>query len=231
MYSDKEGDYEYRDMVDQLNEVIPKYEETYDILLCGDMNASLHRDDRRRDSIFKNFTIESNLILPTNYPNDFTFHHHNEKVKSQIDYILLKGKTLNLQPRVSIMLFDAINTSDHTLIKVEITTQISKWAPKSAKFYTKTAWDKCNSDEYKKIIQTEIGKHKNTIKLSVADRIAKLENTLHKAERKSIPKYRRLKTLKSVGRGIWNRNIDQASKESKKAHWIWKNKGKSNSST
>ena len=104
-------------------------------------------------------------------------------------------------------------------------------APKSAKFYTKTAWDKCNSDEYKKIIQTEIGKHKNTIKLSVADRIAKLENTLHKAERKSIPKYRRLKTLKSVGRGIWNRNIDQASKESKKAHWIWKNKGKSNSST
>ena len=101
MYSDKEGDYEYRDMVDQLNEVIPKYEETYDILLCGDMNASLHRDDRRRDSIFKNFTIESNLILPTNYPNDFTFHHHNEKVKSQIDYILLKGKTLNLQPTTS----------------------------------------------------------------------------------------------------------------------------------
>jgi uncharacterized protein (UPF0248 family) len=46
-----------------------------------------------------------------------------------------------------------------------------------------------------------------TIKLSVADRIATLENTLHKAGRKSIPKYRRLKTLKSVGRGIWNRNI------------------------
>jgi hypothetical protein len=39
------------------------------------------------------------------------------------------------------------------------------------------------------------------------------------------------KTLKSVGRGIWNRNIDQASKEVRKAHWIWKNKGKSNSST
>jgi hypothetical protein len=63
--------------------------------------------------------------------------------------------------------------------------------------------DKCNSDEYKKIIQTEIRKQKNTIKLSVADRIATLENTLHKAGRKSIPKYRRLKTLKSVGRRIW----------------------------
>jgi hypothetical protein len=58
----KEGDYEYRDMMDQLNEVIQKYEETY-ILLCGDMNASLHRDDRRRDRIFKNITIERKLIL------------------------------------------------------------------------------------------------------------------------------------------------------------------------
>jgi hypothetical protein len=84
MYSDKEGDYEYSDMVDQLNEVIPKYEETYDTLLCGDMNASLHRDDRRRDSIFKNFTIESNLILPTNYPIDYTFHHHNGKGNSLV---------------------------------------------------------------------------------------------------------------------------------------------------
>ena len=91
-------------------------------------------------------------------------------------------------------------------------------APKSAKIYTKPAWDKCNSDEYKKIKQTEIRKQKNTIKLSIADRIATLENTLHKAGRKSIPKYRRLKTLKSVGRGIWNRSIDQASKEAKKAH-------------
>ena len=67
--------------------------------------------------------------------------------------------------------------------------------------------------------------------IATSPRIATLENTLHKAGRKSIPKYRRLKTLKSVGRGIWNRNIDQASKEVRKAHWIWKNKGKSNSST
>ena len=114
------------------------------------------------------------------------------------------------------MPFDAINTSDHTLIKVEITTQISKLAPKSTKIYTKPAWDKCNSDEYKKIIQTEIRKQQNTIKLSVADRIATLENTLHKAGRKSIPKYRRLKTPKSVGRGIWNHNIDKHPKRLEK---------------
>jgi hypothetical protein len=64
--------------------------------------------------------IESNLILPTNYPIDFTFHHHNGKSKSQIDYILFKRKTLNLQPRVSIIPFDAINTSDHTAFSAAV---------------------------------------------------------------------------------------------------------------
>jgi hypothetical protein len=29
---------------------------------------------------------------------------------------------------------------------------------------------------------------------------------------------------------LQNRNIDQASKEARKAHWIWKNKGNSNGS-
>jgi hypothetical protein len=38
-------------------------------------------------------------------------------------------------------------------------------------------------------------------------------------------------SLKAVGRGKWNHNIDQASKEARKAHWIWKNKGNSNGST
>jgi hypothetical protein len=116
------------------------------------------------EKMLENMHKDFNLILPTNYPIDFTFHHHNGKGKSQIDYILFKGKTLNLQPSVPIIPFDAINTSDHTLIKVEITTQISKLAPKSAKIYTKPAWDKCNSDEYKKIIQTEIRKQKKHYK-------------------------------------------------------------------
>jgi hypothetical protein len=103
-------------------------------------NTAIPRDDRRRDHIFKKFTVESNLILPTNYPIDSTFHHHNGKGKSQIDYILFKGKTLNLQPSVSIMPFDAINTSDHTLIKVEITTQISKFSFKQNIIYLRFAF-------------------------------------------------------------------------------------------
>jgi exonuclease III len=49
----KEGDYEYKDNLDQLQEIIQKYDNSYQIIICGDMNASLHRDDRRRDNYLK----------------------------------------------------------------------------------------------------------------------------------------------------------------------------------
>jgi hypothetical protein len=45
---------------------------------------------------------------------------------------------------------------------------------------------------------------------------------LHTAASKAIPKYRTLKKLKKVGRGIWNRNIALTSKESKQLFKRWK---------
>jgi exonuclease III len=36
----KEGDYEYKDNLDQLQEIIQKYDNSYQIIVCGDMNAS-----------------------------------------------------------------------------------------------------------------------------------------------------------------------------------------------
>jgi hypothetical protein len=74
-----------------------------------EISHSLYVHWSNRNRIHVKFTVESNLILPTNYPIDFTFHHHNGKGKSQIDYILFNGKTLNLQPSVSIMPFEKSN--------------------------------------------------------------------------------------------------------------------------
>jgi exonuclease III len=73
----KEGDYEYKDNLDQLQEIIQKYDNSYQIIICGDMNASLHRDDRRRDNLFRNFIHENGLKLANNHPERPTFFHHN----------------------------------------------------------------------------------------------------------------------------------------------------------
>jgi exonuclease III len=51
---DNKNSYEqYIDTLAQLEEIIDKYQsDGYQIIICGDMNASQNRDDRSRDKIF-----------------------------------------------------------------------------------------------------------------------------------------------------------------------------------
>jgi hypothetical protein len=58
-----------------------------------------------------------------------------------------------------------------------------------------------------------------------------LDQMLHKAGAKAIPKYREIKSLKTCGKGIWNSKISQKSKEAKRANWQWKNSRKTNSNS
>ena len=47
---------------------------------------------------------------------------------------------------------------------------------------------------------------------------------MNKAGAKSIPYYRKLKALKTTGKGIWNKKISVAAQEAKSAHRKWKDK-------
>ena len=44
-------------VLDELSEIIEKYRSIYDIIIGGDMNASLHRSDRNitHDTVFTDF--------------------------------------------------------------------------------------------------------------------------------------------------------------------------------
>ncbi|CAC5396047.1 unnamed protein product [Mytilus coruscus] len=77
------GDLDYKDTMDQISEIIEKYKDSYQTIICGDMNASLHRDNRRRDQNLKEFMINNNLSLGNRYPTATTFFHHNGKKISQ----------------------------------------------------------------------------------------------------------------------------------------------------
>ena len=41
----KEVDEQYKDTLEQISEIIQKFKDTHNMLICGDMNASLHRDN------------------------------------------------------------------------------------------------------------------------------------------------------------------------------------------
>jgi len=71
---------DYQAILDELIEILEKYKVTCDIILGGDMNASLHREGSlSRDKIFRNFLDEANLFLPKNCKKPNTFHHYNGK--------------------------------------------------------------------------------------------------------------------------------------------------------
>jgi len=115
----------YNESLDQISKLLEKYS-SHRIILIGDMNASLHRDDRQRDKNLKNFTETNNRHLPENYPIKPTFFHHNGKYSSQIDYVLCDPEMLELSPDVEIHDMSPLNTSDHTLITVSFHINVEK---------------------------------------------------------------------------------------------------------
>ncbi|CAC5405366.1 unnamed protein product [Mytilus coruscus] len=70
------------------------------------------------------------------------------------------------------------------------------------KIYTRPNWKKCDKSVYKSTIENSLGKTsgQNNKPNNVESRIQKLESALHMTGKKSIPNYRKLKTLKSVGK-------------------------------
>ena len=100
----------YSESLEQISELLEKYS-SHSIILIGDMNASLHRDDRQRDK---------------NYPIKPTFFHHNRRYSSQINYVLCDPEMLELSPDVEIHDMSPLNTSDHTLIIVSFHINVEK---------------------------------------------------------------------------------------------------------
>ncbi|CAC5403356.1 unnamed protein product [Mytilus coruscus] len=171
----KHGDELYIDIHSQIEKIIEKYHHIgYQVMLCGDMNASLFRDDRPRDKRFKCFIENNGLCLTDNYPKAPTFYHHNGVMSSQI------------------------------------AQRMPNWA-------------RCDKEKYQEAIRESVT-NTDTVNLdNASSEISILVDLLHSAGRKSIPNYRETITVKTVGRGIWNKEISNASKLSKLAFFEWKN--------
>ena len=80
---------EYIMVLDELAEIVTKYRNSSDILIGGDVNASIHRTKlNSRDVDFQKFLMELNLKIPTMCPVQSTFYHYNNRDESQIDYFV-----------------------------------------------------------------------------------------------------------------------------------------------
>ncbi|VDI73463.1 Hypothetical predicted protein [Mytilus galloprovincialis] len=88
---------DYQAILDEIAEIMEKYSATADIILGGDMNASLHRKDGiSRDKTFKNFLEEQKLFIPNQCRRQNTFYHYNGRDESQIDYIIQSKEIISM---------------------------------------------------------------------------------------------------------------------------------------
>ena len=199
-------------------------------MILGDFNASLHRNClAAEDRLLKITLDELSLLPPDHYPAGPTFFHHNGKDQAQIDYVLSDISNI----KVYIAEHDGMNTSDHTLVHCTIPFKpaSNKHQNSSSQIIStlkKPRWHKCNVPTYQNCINSLINmEHAQPTKSpsQIDLDLIHLENVLHEATNRSIPGHDK-PTTNTKGKGIWSPDIQRASRNAKKAFWLWKSGGR-----
>ncbi|CAG2194982.1 C1QL [Mytilus edulis] len=135
----KNADIEYKDTLAQIDEMIEKYKDTHEIIVCGDMNRSLDRSSTPHDKILKTFCKEKCLGNTEKCPVKETFYHQNGMSKGQIDYFLFKSNSeiINKIRQIDVLDTDPENTSDHVPVILTLNSQLKK-SGKSNNYHSKT---------------------------------------------------------------------------------------------
>ncbi|CAC5417919.1 unnamed protein product [Mytilus coruscus] len=146
-------------------------------------------------------------------------NQHAKEYTSQIDYFLFEEKIIQqLNPTVKIATRHPTNTSDYTLVTANMALNVKRCTQHPVKIYTRPNWRKCDKNLYKSSVENSLGNTygQNKIPNNVESRIQKIESVLHKAGMKSIPSYRKLKTLlaKAYGTAILAKHLMKQS-----PHW------------
>ncbi|XP_071123630.1 uncharacterized protein [Mytilus edulis] len=223
----KNADIEYKDTLAQIDEMIEKYKDTHEIIVCGDMNGSLDRSSTPHDKILKTFCKEKCIGNTEKCPVKETFYHQNGMSKGQIDYFLFKSNSeiINTIRQIDVLDTDLENTSDHVPVILTLNSQLKKVREKATTIIAKPKWTDCDHQIYKEVINKDLPKLMQKSKGIIEQDIRNLEKLLHKAGEAAISKYRRKIKIKSKGKAIWNEQIDKASKQSKNAYKVWRQHG------
>ncbi|KAH3722364.1 hypothetical protein DPMN_065322 [Dreissena polymorpha] len=121
---------EYMSMTSEISEILETYRHTHNIIICGDMNASITRNTTR-DLLFQNFIQDAGLTPTPKQSSKYTFFHHNGKSQSQIDYFLFNEHHLPDINKIETHEMKPKNCSDHVPISLSLNTTLVKYKVKA----------------------------------------------------------------------------------------------------
>ncbi|XP_033728127.1 uncharacterized protein LOC117317427 [Pecten maximus] len=219
---------DYQETLDELTEIIAKYNVTANIIIGDDKNASLMRNSPQ-DKLFQTFITENNLRIPQINNTSPTFYHHNGRDTSQIDYFAESG---NLISSYTIFEREACNTStdDPILVTEPCVLKLPKEDTHNANKHPKSRvlWSKVDKMAYQqeseKRLSELIDDSENLTNENLSGFIEKLINILSTSADNQGGKRKAKKA--TVGKRTWPPKLAEAAKQSKIHHARWKAAGK-----
>ena len=144
---------EYMEVLDEIGEIIQKLHSS-DILVAGDMNASIVKDNpNSRDRKLLDFIEEYRLFKPDNFKKTNTYFHHSGNASTQIDYILGSSKDF-IQNYFTIQR-EPTNTSTHDPVVAIVPILLAWEQPISANgniVVEKVRWGKLDKAQYQHVV-------------------------------------------------------------------------------
>lgn len=176
----------------QLNEIVSTYQPLHEIIICGDMNASImQRHGNKQDQALASFL--QSLDLKSYQNGKPTFFHENGRDSSEIDYILTKCHSTIFQGPTKVVGKHPLNLSDHVLVSANLNVRHCTKKIDSVSIHVKPKWHKCDLDLFKESVRTHIQqsflcKHTSSA-YDIHCQIRDLTDILKNAAELSIPGY------------------------------------------
>ena len=227
------SDTEFREVLDEIHEIMQKYSVSHDIVLGGDFNALLHRKKSiKRDQVLCEFVQEQNLCMVRDYPEVPIFFHTNGDFSSQIDYLLV-SQLLAAEASVVIHDMSHLNLSDHTHVSITIptrklSTQKEKpVAPASQK--QKVNWRKCDLQEYCSVAEEGFRSVPDSVPDTRLEADLLLKSLISVLFNSScvVSKHQPRRRKSKLGLPFWTLELKDAVQKSKLVHAEWKRAGAS----
>ncbi|CAC5425416.1 unnamed protein product [Mytilus coruscus] len=224
--SPKKSDFiSLRECIDQLFEIIQKYELTHNLVIGGDFNEDISKiNNSRRALKLKKLIDECNMKVDFKGP---TFINVKGEEISEIYYFIYKTKVIHKTSRLTDV---ASNVSDHHPIKITLPCKfLKKKDILESNVQSRIRWDKVDINKYINIITQEtpmlkrkLQNQQNSVTTTIEQTMEMLSNTAKKCSAQKTYGKNKLK-LK-----LWNPEIKHTLHQNKIAYKNWKNADRPN---
>ena len=221
------SDSDFRDTLDQVQEVFNKYCHAYSVILLGDLNALLTREvPNSRENILRKFCASQHLSMCEDYLVMSTFVHPNGKSRSQIDYILCVGNSGDSSVGDVKVCQDPLNTSTHfpvTCLMPPVVKRTTDCKPVGSARRKKVLWAKVDKANYQRTLATKL--NPDCLKESSLDEVEMhLQKFCTKLVEAAVNNAPRVKPGKK--KRLLSSDLQRAAADSKWARFQWKQAGK-----